>query len=314
MKTSKQAVNPGRQIRIPAASLAAILGLVLTATGFAQKTISKEEYEKRQAGLMEAIAAMEAAEARESAANAKLKEEQKKQAPLNAEMERAISAAPAQAEDSATIAKAKAAIAARETRIRRTSPPEVVALLDGPPKGGIPVQGNGPQPGAKPKSQADRDAKKKKDEAEEVEILSQAGCTFDSKANLVVFEDEVVVKHPQFDLVCDKLIVFLKQDAEKGESAMDKAIATGKRVTVRQVDEKGEVQIGQARKVTFEEDSGNVILEDWPQVQTGSKLVQAKEQSTIIILNQSGKMKINGPSITKLVLPTEDEDKDDKTP
>ena len=55
MKTSKQAVNLGRQIRIPAAPLAAILGLVLTATGFAQKTISKEEYEKRQAGLMQPI-------------------------------------------------------------------------------------------------------------------------------------------------------------------------------------------------------------------------------------------------------------------
>ena len=114
---------------------------------------------------------------------------------------------------------------------------------------------------------------------------------------------EVVVNHPQFDLVCDKLIVFLKSAAEDGESALDKAIATGKRVTVQKIGEDGEVQIGQSRKVTFEEASGDVVLEDWPQVQTGNTLIQAKEQGTIIVLNRNGKMKVNGPHITKLILP-----------
>ena len=77
--------------------------------------------------------------------------------------------------------------------------------------------------------------------------------------------------------------------------ALDKAIATGKRVTVRKTGADGEVQIGQARKVTFEGKSGDVILEDWPQVQTDTRLIQAKSQDTIIILNQDGKMKINCP-------------------
>ena len=109
-----------------------------------------------------------------------------------------------------------------------------------------------------------------------------------------MFEQDVVVNHPQFDLVCDKLIVFLKKQAEEEDSALDKAIATGKRVTVRKTGADGEVQIGQARKVTFEGKSGDVILEDWPQVQTDTRLIQAKSQDTIIILNQDGKMKING--------------------
>ena len=285
--------------------------VTLGVTAGAQKTISKEEYERRQEGLMKAIAAMEAAEAREAAANARLKQQQADKAALNEKMERAISAAPALADDSVTIARAKSDIAARDARIRRESPRDVVALLDDPPAGGVPVAGSGPQPGAKPKPVIESQGakKKKEEEKEEVEILSQAGCTFDSKANLVVFEEDVVVKHPQFDLICDKLIVFLKKNASEGESSMEKAVATGKRVTVQQVDAEGDVQIGQARKVTFEDATGNVILEDWPQVQTGTKLVQAKEQGTVIILNQDGKMKINGPSITKLILPSEDDTK-----
>ena len=207
------------------------------------------------------------------------------------------------------VAKAKSEIAAREARISRGAPAAVAAALapapPGAPTGGIPIEGNGQRaPGAKPIPQAERDKARSNGEADkEVEILAQGGSTFDSKANLVVFEQDVVVKHPQFDLVCDKLIVFLKKQSEEEESALDKAIATGKRVTVRKNGANGEVQIGQARKVTFEGKSGDVILEDWPQVQTDTRLIQAKSQETIIILNQDGKMKINGPSITKLLLP-----------
>jgi lipopolysaccharide transport protein LptA len=187
----------------------------------------------------------------------------------------------------------------------------VVALLDpqNAPPGAVPVEGKGPAPGAKPVPQAeiDKARSKKGEEKKEVEIFAQGGSVFNSKANLVVFDTNVVVKHPAFDLVCDKLIVFLKSGAEEGDSALDKAIATGKKVTVQKIGEDGEVQIGQARKVTFEESNGDVVLEDWPQVQTGNTLILAKEQGTIIILNQNGKMKVNGPHITKLILPEKKE-------
>ena len=246
---------------------------------------------------------MEAAEATAKAAETKLDSELKKNAPLAAERDRTLSSGAKLAVDSAAVTKARASIAAREARAKIGAPAEVVAMLD-LPAGGVPVEGNGPKPGAKPISQAEIDARKKKKSAEqEVEIVCDGGVTFDSKANLVVFEKNVVVNHPQFDLVCDKLIIFLKKNPVEGESGMEKAIATGKRVTVQQTDVKGDVQIGQARKVTFKGGSGDVILQDWPQAQDANKLVQAKEQGTIIILNQSGKMKVDGPSSTKILLP-----------
>lgn len=307
MKTRSQ--QPIR--RLAACVFAALAGsfLLPPTSALAQAAVTKEEYAKRQQSLIEAIAAMEAAEARQKAAGEQLQETQVKNVPLNAEMERAIEEGAGLASESAPVAKAKSEIAAREARLSRGAPAAVAAALapvpPGAPTGGIPIEGNGPAPGAKPIPQAERDKARSNGEAnKEVEILAQGGSTFDSKANLVVFEQDVVVKHPQFDLVCDKLIVFLKKQSEDEEdSALDKAIATGKRVTVRKNGADGEVQIGQARKVTFEGKSGDVILEDWPQVQTDTRLIQAKSQETIIILNQDGKMKINGPSITKLLLP-----------
>ncbi len=307
MKTQFPQLVSRQLLGCAAASLALAWVLFFPAEAIAQKPISKEEYAKRQQGLIEAIAAMEAEQARQLAGRDALDISKEKNRPLNEKMERALEDGAAQVGESAPIARAKSEIAARDGRLSRGSPAAVVAALappPGAPSGGVPIEGNGPAPGAKPIPQAEREqARKSGKPTKEVEILAQGGSTFDSKANLVVFEQDVVVNHPQFDLVCDKLIVFLKKQQENDDSSLDKAIATGKRVTVRKNGADGEVQIGQARKVTFEGKTGDVILEDWPQVQTDTRLIQAKAQDTIIILNQDGKMKINGRSITKLLLP-----------
>ena len=297
-----------------------ITAFLLPAAGaLAQEGITKEEYAKRQAGLLEAIAKMEAEEARQKAAAAKLEAERAKIAAPEAARQRVLDDAPKLAADSATIAKAEAANAAREARILRDASPELKAKLAASkaPGGGVPVEGNGPAPGARPIPIADRvppKSKRGEPEPKETEIVAQGGSTFNSKANLVVFEQDVKVNDHRFDLMCDQLIVFLKKESkaagdgekEKGDSPLDKAIATGKKVIVRKVGADGEVQIGQARKVTFDGKSGDVILEDWPQVQSGFKLIQAKSQGTIITLNEDGKMKVSGPSYTKIIQPASD--------
>ncbi|MGI9239689.1 MAG: LptA/OstA family protein [Verrucomicrobiales bacterium] len=306
MKTQLPQFVSRQRFRYVTICLALLASISLTFEGVAQQGVSKEEYEKRQQGLIEAIAAMEAEQARQLASKKALDDAKEKNRPLNAKMEQALEENQGQASESATVTKAKSEIAAREARIRKGAPAVVAAALapPGAPSGGVPVEGNGPAPGAKPVPQAEREKSRQSGgRTKEVEILAQGGSTFDSKANLVVFEQDVIVNHPQFDLVCDKLIVFLKKQEKEDDSALDKAVATGKRVTVRKVGADGEVQIGQARKVTFEGKTGDVILEIWPQVQTDTRLIQAKSQETIIILNQDGKMKINGPSITKLLLP-----------
>ena len=141
------------------------------------------------------------------------------------------------------------------------------------------------------------------EKVKQVEILAQGGSSFNKAANYIVFDDDVIVNHPQFDLRCDRLIVFLKKQVKEGESAFNQAIATGKKVIVRKAGADGEMQIGQARKVTFDKVSGDIVLEDWPQVQSGFKLVQARSQGTIITLNENGKMNVDGPSHTTIIQP-----------
>jgi hypothetical protein len=202
VKTTNKRKFPRTVSASPACVLIAAVTIALTGASRSQETISKEEYAKRQKGLIAAIAAMEAEETRQSVADTQRKVAQGNDAALDAQMARSLEGGSKLASDSPTVAKAKTEIAARETRIRKGASAQVVAQLDAPP-GGVPIKGNGPAPGAAPISAADRDKarNKKAPKSKQVEILSQGGCTFNSKANLVVFEKDVVVKHPQFDLV-----------------------------------------------------------------------------------------------------------------
>ena len=204
------------------------------------------------------------------------------------------------------VAKSRAKIAEREARIRREASPEMLVMLDPPPRG-VPIEGNGPTPGAKPAP-----VKEKKTERKEIEIYATGGSTFNSKANLIVFEEEVVVSHPQFELFCDKLIIFMKPGGatgEEGELPIDKAIAVGKKVIVRKMSDKGELRVGQSRKATFYGDTGDIVLQESPEVQTGKMLVQAREPDTIITLNENGKMGVDGPVYTLIVPGTKEEKK-----
>jgi len=290
--------------KVRACCAAVLVTLVWPMAGsfaFAQEAVSEEEYARRQQGLLEAIAKMEAEEVRQSAADASREAAQADNAKLVAGRQRVLDDAPRPAATDAALAQAAAGGAAREALLAQLDPP-------GAPLGGVPVEGNGPAPGAKPIPLAEREKArpKKVEEKREVEILAQGGSTFNKAANLVVFEREVTVNHPQFDLLCDQLIVFLKAEVKEGESAFDRAIATGKKVIVRKVGADGEVQIGQARKVTFDKKSGNIILEDWPQVQSGFKLIKARAQSTIITLNEDGKMNVDGPNHTTIIQPAKE--------
>ena len=138
MKTqSPQAISH----RMIVCVLVALVNLALApADSLAQAAVTEEEYAKRQQGLIEAIAAMEAAEARQKLADQNLEAAKEKNLPLNAEMERAIRDGAGLAEESAPVAKAKSEIVAREARLRRGAPAAVVAALapPGAPAGGAP--------------------------------------------------------------------------------------------------------------------------------------------------------------------------------
>ena len=152
-------------------------------------------------------------------------------------------------------------------------------------------------------------------------------ATFDQKAHLAVFIGEVVVTDPEFNVQADKLTAYLKQDDKPvGEAAptrlktvaapvgeaksdgpkkkgggLERAVAEadpGRRVTVTQEKEEADGSIshsiGHGRKVVFDSITGDITLTGKPDVQQGMNTCVATDDSTIMILNRDGHMRVTG--------------------
>ncbi len=151
-------------------------------------------------------------------------------------------------------------------------------------------------------------------------------ATFDQKANLAVFLGEVVVKDPEFNVICDKLTAYLKSDKKKGDGAaarpageaadeppqksggLERAIAESsgdRRVIITQdkTEADGSItqSIGKADKATYDAVTGDIILTGSPDVIQGINRVQATEPGTVMVLNRDGRMKATGPHRTTIV-------------
>jgi lipopolysaccharide transport protein LptA len=131
-------------------------------------------------------------------------------------------------------------------------------------------------------------------------IESDAGATFDNAKNTAEFTGHVVVHDPQFDLSCDKLHVILGQD-RKG---LSKVIASGSVViTQLKKNDRGDIikSVGRCGKATYDAPTGDVTMEDWPQIQQGINNQVATQQSTVMILNAKGRSRTIGGSRTMIV-------------
>lgn len=166
----------------------------------------------------------------------------------------------------------------------------------------------------------DRPEKKSKGATEIVALEA----TFDQKAHVAVFTGEVVVTDPAFIVQADKLTAYLKHEEKAAPEAtpgrlraapepkpdakaskgggLEKAIAEadpGKVVTV--IQEKNELDgtasrsIGHGRKVVFDSVTGDITLTGRPDVQQGINTCVATDDSTIMVLNRDGHMRVTGP-------------------
>lgn len=152
-------------------------------------------------------------------------------------------------------------------------------------------------------------------------------ATFDQKTNLAVFIGEVVVKDPEFNVVCDKLTAYLKSDKTKGKAdapksvppgpgeeapkksgGLEKAVAesTGdRRVIITQdkteVDGSVTQSIGKADKATYDAVTGDVVLTGSPEVLQGINRVVAVDPGTVMTLNRDGRMRANGLTKSTIV-------------
>ena len=142
-------------------------------------------------------------------------------------------------------------------------------------------------------------------------------ASFDQKTHQAVFGGDVKVVNPDFNINCDKLTAFLKNNENKGNGAaaprppaekkgpstggLEKAIAEGSVViTQDKVDSEGKPtrNVGRSKRAVYDAASGDVTLTGRPEVQQGINTIVALDESTVMVLNREGRMKVTGPHKT----------------
>lgn len=162
-------------------------------------------------------------------------------------------------------------------------------------------------------------------------ITASGAAFFDSKESIGVFTEDVVVKDPRFHITCDVLEVFMKKNPQAEEASssagkpdaqpvpaadsaefengdIDRAIAKGRKVVIQKLNEEGKLQIGICRHATYDGSTGDIILRDFPQVQSDTRSATATDRSTVITLKRNGQFEVKGPHTTVLGKPTESKD------
>jgi lipopolysaccharide transport protein LptA len=152
----------------------------------------------------------------------------------------------------------------------------------------------GPVQGAGPAATADRPKNAR------TVIEGDNGATFENASNTADFAGHVSVKDSQFDLSCDKLHVIMRAD-RKG---LQKVVATGNVVIVQEKrNDRSDLvkSIGKCGKATYDASTGDVTMEEWPQIQQGINTQIATQQNTIMILNAKGRSRTIGGQRTMIV-------------
>jgi lipopolysaccharide export system protein LptA len=154
--------------------------------------------------------------------------------------------------------------------------------------------------------------------------------TFDPETHVATFRQNVVLKDPGFNVVCDKLMAYLKHDqspklgtktarnAQRESSAqaqsgsahpaddphrtLDKAVAEmnpGGRLEITQdkVETDGSVthSIGHGSKAVYNAITGTTVLTGMPDATKGTDTVVATDEKTVITLMRDGGMSTLGP-------------------
>ena len=162
----------------------------------------------------------------------------------------------------------------------------------------------------------------------ETEVLATNGADFASKERIAVFNGDVRVNDPRFQLACDKLTVFLSKTAttDSGKGAapapatppppangakaqndpgggIDHAKAEGhviiiqKRAAVKPGEEP-KVSVGRAAEADFDNKTGDMVLHGWPSVEQNGNTHVSLAQSTVMTLHKDNSMNTVGPSRT----------------
>lgn len=148
-----------------------------------------------------------------------------------------------------------------------------------------------------------------------------------NKERTGVFTGSVQVLHPEFNLSCDKLTVFFpkapaKQTApvqgtkspqdgaqgglfkgDKKGGGLEKAVAEATDenwviISQEKIESDGSTSrnMGRGKKAVYDAKTGDITLTGRPSVQQKLNTIEATQESTVIILNREGTMRVKGPS------------------
>ena len=163
-----------------------------------------------------------------------------------------------------------------------------------------------------PKATNEPVASKKEKTEGQTEITADT-AEFNNKTHIAIFAGQVIVKNPEFNVVCDKLTAYLKHDepaaAAKKEpidpaapkpkkGGLERAIAEmldGGKVVITQDKKEADGSItrsiAKAERANYNAINGEITLTGWPDVKQGVNSSIAVEEGTVMIMTRDGKMR-----------------------
>lgn len=123
----------------------------------------------------------------------------------------------------------------------------------------------------------------------------------ESHKRQLTFKGNVSVSDPEFNLLSDKLTAIVQPFSKKG--LVEKAIAEGdhlKPAQIKHLSQDGKMHLGQAGSITFLGSSGDIIMNEWPEIRRNEHSSIANRRDAQIILKRNGSVSSKGVD-TKIV-------------
>ncbi|HUF63178.1 MAG TPA: hypothetical protein VMN36_13965 [Verrucomicrobiales bacterium] len=125
-----------------------------------------------------------------------------------------------------------------------------------------------------------------------VTIRCSGRTVVDFEKFVVVYQEDVILEHPEFRLTCDELVVYRGE----GDSEIKKAVATGRMVVIQRRNPAGVLEEARCRKAVFENDQ--LVLLEYPQIRRDRVLHRATSSRTKLVIPRKGDFRFDGPSET----------------
>jgi lipopolysaccharide transport protein LptA len=128
-------------------------------------------------------------------------------------------------------------------------------------------------------------------------ITADEATKLDVNGNKVIFNGNVSLTSPQFDLSGDQLVVFLSED----KKTFRLAEATGSVQVQLKKGADDKCYRGQSDKAVYEPAKGTIVMTGWPKIQgQGQELIAAAADTRVMLYPNTGKLLTEGRTQTRV--------------